>query len=132
MAEAEGLSQSAVSRIWRAFGVRPHIVETWKLSTDPQFATQVRDAVGIYLSPPENALVLAVDEKSQIQASQIQALDRIQPVLTMALPTSAKMTHDYVRHGTARRACPRPWTSPPARSWPSTTGATATRSSSTS
>lgn len=68
MAEAEDMSQSAVSRVWRAFGLMPHIVETWKLSTDPQFVTKVRDVVGIYLSPPENALVLAVDEKSQIQA----------------------------------------------------------------
>ncbi|MFI6086061.1 IS630 family transposase [Streptomyces sp. NPDC051217] len=90
-----GMSQSAVSRIWRAFGLKPHIVETWKLSTDPQFVTKVRDVVGIYLSPPENALVLAVDEKSQIQA-----LDRTQPVLPMAPTTPAKMTHDYVRHGT--------------------------------
>ena len=89
------MSQSAVSRIWRAFGLKPHIVETWKLSTDPQFVTKVRDVVGIYLAPPENALVLAVDEKSQIQA-----LDRTQPVLPMAPATPAKMTHDYVRHGT--------------------------------
>ncbi|WP_436846230.1 IS630 family transposase [Streptomyces shenzhenensis] len=95
MAEAAGMSQSAVSRIWRAFGLKPHIVETWKLSADPQFVTKVRDVVGIYLSPPENALVLAVNEKSQIQA-----LDRTQPVLPMAPTTSAKMTHDYVRHGT--------------------------------
>jgi transposase len=95
MAEAAGMSQSAVSRIWRAFGLKPHIVETWKLSTDPQFVTKVRDVVGIYLSPPENALVLAVDEKSQIQA-----LDRTQPVLPMAPTTPAKLTHDYVRHGT--------------------------------
>lgn len=95
MAGAAGMSQSAVSRIWRAFGLKPHIVETWKLSTDPQFVTKVRDVVGIYLAPPENALVLAVDEKSQIQA-----LDRTQPVLPMAPATPAKMTHDYVRHGT--------------------------------
>ncbi|WP_329372930.1 IS630 family transposase [Streptomyces sp. NBC_00669] len=95
MAQAAGMSQSAVSRIWRAFGLTPHIVETWKLSTDPQFVTKVRDVVGIYLSPPENALVLAVDEKSQIQA-----LDRTQPVLPMAPTVPAKMTHDYVRHGT--------------------------------
>ncbi|WP_395372450.1 IS630 family transposase [Streptomyces tubercidicus] len=95
MAETESMSQSAVSRIWRAFGLKPHIVETWKLSTDPQFVTKVRDVVGIYLAPPENALVLAVDEKSQIQA-----LDRTQPVLPMAPTTPAKMTHDYVRHGT--------------------------------
>ena len=70
-------------------------METWKLSTDPQFVTKVLDVVGIYLSPPENALVLAVDEKSQIQA-----LDRTQPVLPMAPTTPARMTHDYVRHGT--------------------------------
>ncbi|MER5218726.1 IS630 family transposase [Streptomyces sp. NPDC002838] len=95
MAEAAGMSQSAVSRIWRAFGLKPHIVQTWKLSTDPQFVTKVRDVVGIYLSPPENALVLAVDEKSQIQA-----LDRTQPVLPLAPTTPARMTHDYVRHGT--------------------------------
>ncbi|MEV1092106.1 IS630 family transposase, partial [Streptomyces microflavus] len=85
MAEAEGMSQSAVSRIWRAFGLKPHIVETWKLSTDPQFVTKVRDVVGIYLSPPENALVLAVDEKSQIQA-----LDRTRPVLPMTPATPAR------------------------------------------
>ncbi|WP_443054407.1 IS630 family transposase [Streptomyces sp. IBSBF 2435] len=66
MAQVAGMSQSAVSRIWRAFGLKPHIVETWKLSTDPQFVDKVRDVVGIYLAPPENALVLAVDEKSQI------------------------------------------------------------------
>ena len=95
MAEAAGMSQSAVSRIWRAFGLKPHIVQTWKLSTDPQFVSKVRDVVGIYLSPPENALVLAVDEKSQIQA-----LDRTQPVLPLAPTTPARMTHDYVRHGT--------------------------------
>ncbi len=95
MAQAAGMSQSAVSRIWRAFGLKPHIVQTWKLSTDPQFVTKVRDVVGIYLSPPENALVLAVDEKSQIQA-----LDRTQPVLPLAPTTPARMTHDYVRHGT--------------------------------
>ncbi|MFJ2008564.1 IS630 family transposase, partial [Streptomyces chartreusis] len=95
MVEVAGMSQSAVSRIWRAFGLKPHVVETWKLSTDPEFVTKVLDVVGIYLAPPENALVLAVDEKSQIQA-----LDRTQPVLPMAPTTPAKMTHDYVRHGT--------------------------------
>lgn len=93
MAEAEGMSQSAVSRIWRAFGLEPHIVDTWKLSTDPQFVTKVRDVVGIYLSPPENALVLAVDE-----TSQIQALDRTHPVLPMAPTTPAKITHDFAQH----------------------------------
>jgi transposase len=68
MAGETGLSQSSVSRIWRAFGLKPHIAETWKLSTDPAFIAKVRDVVGLYLNPPEHALVLAVDEKSQIQA----------------------------------------------------------------
>jgi transposase-like protein len=68
MAAEAGLSQSSVSRIWRAFGLKPHAVETWKLSTDPEFIAKVRDVVGLYMSPPEHALVLAVDEKSQIQA----------------------------------------------------------------
>ncbi|MEU4172827.1 IS630 family transposase [Streptomyces sp. NPDC026665] len=99
MAGAEGMSQSAVSRIWRAFGLKPHIVETRKLSTGPQFVTKVPDVVGIYvgvyLSPPENALVPAVEEKSQIQA-----LDRTRPVLPMAPAVPARLTHAYVRHGT--------------------------------
>ena len=89
------MSQSAVSRIWRAFGLKPHIVQTWKLSTDPQFIDKVRDVVGLYMSPPENALVLCVDEKSQIQA-----LDRTAPCLPMLPTTPARMTHDYVRNGT--------------------------------
>ena len=75
MAAETGLSQSSVSRIWRAFGLKPHVVETWKLSTDPEFIAKVRDVVGLYMSPPEHALVLCVDEKSQIQA-----LDRTAPV----------------------------------------------------
>lgn len=95
MAAATGMSQSAVSRIWRAFGLKPHAVETWQLSTDPQFIDKVRDVVGIYLDPPENALVLAVDEKSQMQA-----IDRTAPILPMMPTTPARMTHDYVRHGT--------------------------------
>jgi transposase len=95
MARSQGMSQSAVSRIWRAFGLKPHLVETWKLSTDPQFIDKVRDVVGLYMSPPENALVLCVDEKSQIQA-----LDRTAPCLPMLPTTPARMTHDYVRHGT--------------------------------
>jgi transposase len=94
MAGETGLSQSSVSRIWRAFGLKPHVVETWKLSTDPQFIAKVRDVVGLYMNPPEHALVLAVDEKSQIQA-----LDRTAPCLPI-LPTPARMTHDYVRNGT--------------------------------
>jgi transposase len=95
MASAAGMSQSAVSRIWRAFGLKPHAIETWKLSTDPQFVDKVRDVVGIYLDPPENALVLAVDEKSQIQA-----IDRTAPILPVMPGTPARMSHDYVRHGT--------------------------------
>jgi adenosylmethionine-8-amino-7-oxononanoate aminotransferase/transposase len=98
MAQAAGMSQSAISRIWRAFGLTPHIVQTWKLSTDPQFVSKVRDVVGIYLSPPENAPVLAVDEKSQIQAPD--RLERTQPVLPLEPTTPARMTHDYIRHGT--------------------------------
>jgi transposase len=96
MAAETGLSQSSVSRIWRAFGLRPHTVETWKLSTDPEFIAKVRDVVGLYMSPPEHALVLAVDEKSQIQA-----LDRTAAVLPMLPATPERRTHDYVRHGTA-------------------------------
>lgn len=69
------MSQSAISRIWRAFGLKPHLVQTWKLSADPQFTGKVRDVVGLYLDPPEKALVLAVDEKSQIQA-----IDRTAPI----------------------------------------------------
>jgi len=95
MARSAGMSQSAVSRIWRAFGLKPHLVQTWKLSTDPQFIDKVRDVVGLYMSPPENALVLCVDEKSQIQA-----LDRTAPCLPMLPATPARMTHDYVRNGT--------------------------------
>jgi transposase len=95
MARSAGMSQSAVSRIWRAFGLKPHIVQTWKLSADPQFIDKVRDVVGLYMSPPENALVLCVDERSQIQA-----LDRTAPCLPMLPTTPARMTHDYVRNGT--------------------------------
>jgi transposase len=95
MAKATGMSQSAISRIWRAFGLKPHLVQTWKLSTDPQFVDKVRDIVGLYLDPPANALVLAVDEKSQIQA-----LDRTAPILPGMPTTPARMTHTYTRHGT--------------------------------
>jgi transposase len=95
MAATTGMSQSTVSRIWRAFGLKPHAVQTWKLSTDPLFVDKVRDVVGLYMSPPDNALVLAVDEKSQIQA-----LDRTAPILPMMPGTPARMTHTYVRHGT--------------------------------
>ncbi|WP_344517906.1 IS630 family transposase [Nocardia seriolae] len=95
MAQATGMSQSAVSRIWRAFGLKPHLVETWKLSTDPLFVDKVRDVVGLYMNPPQNALVLCVDEKSQMQA-----LDRTAPTLPIMPTTPARMTHDYVRNGT--------------------------------
>jgi transposase len=95
MAAATGLSQTAVSRIWRAFGLKPHRVEDWKLSTDAQFIEKVRDIVGLYLDPPEAAMVLAVDEKSQMQA-----LDRTAPLLPMMAGSPARQTHDYVRHGT--------------------------------
>ena len=95
MAKATGLSQSTVSRMWRAFGLKPHLVETWKLSTDPQFVEKVRDVVGVYLDPPEKAIVLCVDEKSQIQA-----LDRTAPILPMMPGTPQRMTHTYVRNGT--------------------------------
>src|SRR6266487_4896470 len=96
MARATGMSQTAVSRIWRAFGLKPHLVETWKLSTDPQFIDKVRDVVGLYLDPPQAALVLCVDEKSQIQA-----LDRTAPTLPILPTTPARRTHDYVRNGTS-------------------------------
>jgi transposase len=95
MAKAAGMSQSAVSRIWRAFGLKPHRAETFKLSADPYFVEKVRDVVGLYLSPPERAIVLSVDEKSQVQA-----LDRTQPVLPMTPAQAERGTHDYVRHGT--------------------------------
>src|SRR5438309_1060679 len=95
MAKATGMSQSAISRIWRAFGLKPHLVQTWKLSTDPQFIDKVRDIVGLYMDPPDKAMVLAVDEKSQMQA-----LDRTAPMLPMMPGAPGRKTHDYVRHGT--------------------------------
>ncbi len=95
MAKASGVSTSTVNRIWRAFSLQPHRTETFKLSTDPQFVEKVRDIVGLYLSPPANALVVCVDEKSQIQA-----LDRTQPVLPMRMGQVERRTHDYDRHGT--------------------------------
>src|SRR5215467_3576409 len=95
MAKRSGLSQTAVSRIWRAFGLQPHRSETFKLSKDPLFIDKVRDIVGLYLDPPDKALVLCADEKSQIQA-----LDRTQPVLPMRPGQIERRTHDYTRHGT--------------------------------
>jgi transposase len=95
MARATGMSQTAVSRIWRAFGLKPHLAETWKLSSDPQFIDKVRDLCGLYLNPPEAAVVLCVDEKSQIQA-----LERTAPVLPLMPGTPQRRSHDYTRHGT--------------------------------
>ncbi len=95
MAKESGLSTSSVQRIWRAFGLQPHRSETFKLSSDPLFIEKVRDVVGLYLNPPERAVVLCVDEKSQVQA-----LDRSQPVLPLRPGQVERRTHDYVRHGT--------------------------------
>jgi transposase len=96
MAKEAGLTQTAVSRIWRAFGLQPHRQQTWKLSKDPQFIDKVRDVVGLYLNPPERAVVLCVDEKSQIQA-----LDRSAPILPMLPGVPERATHDYKRSGTS-------------------------------
>jgi transposase len=95
MAAATGMSQSAISRIWRAFALKPYQTETFKLSPDPQFIDKVRDIVGLYLNPPEAAVVLCVDEKSQIQA-----LDRWAPVLPLMPGVPARRSHDYIRNGT--------------------------------
>jgi transposase len=95
MAKRAGMSQTAVGRIWRAFGLRPHRAETFKLSADPAFVAKVRDVVGLYLAPPERALVLCVDEKPQIQAARGTA-----PVLPMRPGQPERRTHDYRRHGT--------------------------------
>lgn len=95
LARASGLSHSTVHRVWRAFGLQPHRTETFKLSTDPLFVPKVRDIVGLYLAPPDKALVLCVDEKAQIQA-----LDRTQPLLPLRPGQVERRTHDYRRHGT--------------------------------
>lgn len=95
MAAAVGHAPSTIHRIWRAFGLQPHRSETFKLSTDPLFVEKVRDIVGLYMAPPERAMVLCVDEKSQIQA-----LDRTQPLLPMRPGQAARRSHDYARHGT--------------------------------
>jgi len=95
MAKHLGLSHSTIGRIWRAFGLQPHRSESFRLSQDPRLIEKVRDIVGLYMNPPDNAVVLCVDEKSQIQA-----LERAQPVLPMSLGQVERRTHDYVRHGT--------------------------------
>src|SRR5262249_60174424 len=94
-ARAGVLPQGAIVGIWHAFGLKPHRSETFKLSTDPYFAEKVRDVVGLYLNPPDHAIVLSVDEKSQVQA-----LDRTQPLLPMRPGQAERRTPDYVRHGT--------------------------------
>ena len=95
MAQATGLSRMTISRIWRAFGLQPHRSETFKLSPDPLLIDKVRDVVGLYMNPPDHAVVLCVDEKAQIQA-----LDRTQPLLPMRPGQAERRTHDYKRHGT--------------------------------
>jgi transposase len=95
LAAEMGMSQSAISRIWRAFGLKPHLLDSFKLSNDPQFIEKVRDVVGLYLNPPDAALVLCADEKTQVQA-----LDRTAPTFPMRPGVPARQTHDYVRNGT--------------------------------
>jgi transposase len=94
MAEETGLTQNAIVRIWHAFGLQPHRVENFKFSKDPQFVEKVRDIVGLYLNPPDRAIVLCVDEKSQVQA-----LNRTEPILPLAPGVPARQSHDYERHG---------------------------------
>ena len=101
MATVAGLSHSSVQRIWQAHGLKPHRVETFKISRDKNFAARVADVVGLYLNPPDKALVLCVDEKSQIQA-----LDRTQPGLPMKKGRAGTMTHDYKRNGTTTLVYP--------------------------
>lgn len=95
MAQNAGLSHATVGRIWRAFGLTPHVTHSFKMSPDPQFVAKVRDVVGLYMSPPDNAVVFSFDEKSQIQA-----LERAQPILPMDLGQPERRTHNYMRHGT--------------------------------
>ena len=95
MAKAAGISPSSVQRIWKAHGLAPHRVRSFKLSNDPKFAEKLKDVVGLYIDPPAHAVVLSVDEKTQIQA-----LDRTQPGLPMKKGRAGTMTHDYKRHGT--------------------------------
>src|SRR5664280_3900028 len=94
MPSETGISEASVRRIWRAHGLKPHRIDSFKISNDPQFAEKLEDIVGLYLNPPEHALVLSLDEKSQIQA-----LDRTQPGLPLKRGRGQTMTHDYKRHG---------------------------------
>jgi len=95
MAKKAGISSSSVGRIWRAHGLKPHIVRGFKLSNDPQFIAKVRDIVGLYMNPPDHAVVFSFDEKPQIQA-----LERAQPILPMDVGMPERQTHNYIRHGT--------------------------------
>src|SRR5260370_22136859 len=95
IAKETGIAKSTVHRLFQLFGLQPHRTRSFKLSTDPFFVEKLRDVVGLYLNPPDNAVVLCVDEKSQIQA-----LDRTRPILPLRLGIPEKQTHDYVRHGT--------------------------------
>lgn len=95
MATTTGMSQSAISRIWRAFGLKPHLIDTFKLSTDPLFTDKVRDVIGLYMAPPDHAVVLCLDEKTQVQA-----LDRTQPIFPMLARVPQRQSHDYKRNGT--------------------------------
>jgi len=95
MARVEGVSEKTVRRVWKTHGLKPHLINSFKLSNDRQFVEKLEDVVGLYLSPPEHALVLSCDEKNQVQA-----LDRTQPGLPLAKGYAATMTHDYIRHGT--------------------------------
>lgn len=95
MAEAAGISHATVGRIWRTFGLQPHVVKSFKLSDDPLFIEKVRDIVGLYMNPPDRAVVFSVDEKPQVQA-----LERAQPVLPMDFGMPERQTHNYIRHGT--------------------------------
>jgi transposase len=95
LADVAGLSKTTIGRIWQTFGLQSHRLDTFKLSADPQFVEEVRDIVGLYLCPPAHAIVLSMDEKSQVQA-----LDRTRPLLPMRPGVPARQTHDYIRHGT--------------------------------
>lgn len=95
MAASAGMSHATIGRMWRTFGLKPHVSRSFKISDDPQFVAKVRDVVGLYMNPPDHAVVLSFDEKSQIQA-----LERAQPILPMDIGNPERQTHNYVRHGT--------------------------------
>ncbi|HKU41107.1 MAG TPA: IS630 family transposase [Polyangiales bacterium] len=95
MAENVGLSHTTIGRVWRTFGLKPHVARSFKISDDPQFVDKVRDVVGLYMNPPDHAVVFSFDEKSQVQA-----LERAQPILPMDLGQPERQTHNYLRHGT--------------------------------